>query len=499
MTRTLHTTRSLITFAVIALAAAACGTTAGGGGGGGVQTVGGAPSTACNAAVHNEGCFNGKRVKCDAAGTWVEIAACGTGQYCAELADPAAPNTGKKVSECKDIPVNTVADAGGTGGDAVADAVADAGPKKTPAEEVTCTQQKCPSEFAACMAYAPCATLMSCVKLCTDETCADACGAKMPQNDEKVFGLIIALGTCGEKTGCIVDEPVTQPSCGDGKCDDAETPTTCPADCKVDGPKCGDEKCEAGETATSCPSDCKADGPKCGNEQCETGETPATCPADCKVDGPKCGNEKCESGETPASCPSDCQSAGKCGDGQCVSPESATTCLIDCDSTYSAEVYCAKTKCASQYAACANAPACLAGVECLAKCEKADAGTSCAQGCISAAGSSLSVLMALGECADSACGGGSTPQCSESKPCPSGKTCIEGTCQTSTIPECSASKPCPSGKKCASGACVPDGGTSGSCVGKCGKFEEGASCQCDDQCKQYNDCCPDIATACPSP
>jgi len=44
-----------------------------------------------------------------------------------------------------------------------------------------------------------------------------------------------------------------------------------------------------------------------------------------------------------------------------------------------------------------------------------------------------------------------------------------------------------------------DSGSGGglSCVGKCGKYDSNAKCQCDDQCTQYNDCCTDFAKACP--
>jgi len=41
-----------------------------------------------------------------------------------------------------------------------------------------------------------------------------------------------------------------------------------------------------------------------------------------------------------------------------------------------------------------------------------------------------------------------------------------------------------------------DGGVTGSCVGKCGKYEQGASCQCDSGCAQYGDCCPDLKQVC---
>ncbi|MEY3015544.1 MAG: hypothetical protein RIT45_4279 [Pseudomonadota bacterium] len=40
------------------------------------------------------------------------------------------------------------------------------------------------------------------------------------------------------------------------------------------------------------------------------------------------------------------------------------------------------------------------------------------------------------------------------------------------------------------------GGVEGSCVGKCGKYDGSASCQCDSSCSQYGDCCADLDTVC---
>jgi len=37
----------------------------------------------------------------------------------------------------------------------------------------------------------------------------------------------------------------------------------------------------------------------------------------------------------------------------------------------------------------------------------------------------------------------------------------------------------------------------GTCAGRCGRYEAGASCQCDIRCRQNNDCCGDICRTCP--
>src|SRR5690606_19116784 len=36
----------------------------------------------------------------------------------------------------------------------------------------------------------------------------------------------------------------------------------------------------------------------------------------------------------------------------------------------------------------------------------------------------------------------------------------------------------------------------GTCEGRCGQFTLGASCQCDENCATFNNCCADMATVC---
>lgn len=83
--------------------------------------------------------------------------------------------------------------------------------------------------------------------------------------------------------------------------------------------------------------------------------------------------------------------------------------------------------------------------------------------------------------------------------------CGDGQC---VAPETEANCPadCKGGAGgCGDGKCEGDekttcpsdcGDISGSCADKCGKFEQGASCQCDEQCTQYKDCCPDYVLLC---
>lgn len=87
--------------------------------------------------------------------------------------------------------------------------------------------------------------------------------------------------------------------CGDGACNNGETPSTCSSDCK-----CGDGVCNGGEWCGSCSQDC---GSCYGNGVCDksVGETCSTAPNDC---GSCCGNGACDNGETCSSCSKDCGS-----------------------------------------------------------------------------------------------------------------------------------------------------------------------------------------------
>ncbi len=91
--------------------------------------------------------------------------------------------------------------------------------------------------------------------------------------------------------------------CGDGACNNGETPSSCPSDCK-----CGDGICNGNEWCGSCSQDC---GSCCGNGTCDNGETCSSCSQDC---GSCCGNGSCDNGETCGSCSKDC---GACAPQTC--------------------------------------------------------------------------------------------------------------------------------------------------------------------------------------
>ncbi|MEM7156914.1 MAG: CAP domain-containing protein [Myxococcota bacterium] len=43
---------------------------------------------------------------------------------------------------------------------------------------------------------------------------------------------------------------------------------------------------------------------------------------------------------------------------------------------------------------------------------------------------------------------------------------------------------------------LPDGASGDSCVARCGTWTTGATCQCDDECGEYGDCCDDLEVLC---
>jgi hypothetical protein len=116
-------------------------------------------------------------------------------------------------------------------------------------------------------------------------------------------------------------------TCGDGVCEDPETPENCPEDCPICD---NDGVCEPPENEQNCPNDCP---PLCNNNNiCEPPENPDNCPNDCPMDSESdtdgCGNGICEPPETPVSCPEDCPICDN--DGVCESPENNENCPNDC-------------------------------------------------------------------------------------------------------------------------------------------------------------------------
>ncbi len=251
---------------------------------------------------------------------------------------------------------------------------------------MTCAKNKCSDSYKKCEGDAACKKALDCMAGCKDTGCLQSCAFKN-QGAWNTFG---PLAQCAQQKGCLSGGS-TGPTCGDGKCEQGESPSSCPKDCS--GPVCGNGQCEPGEGPKSCPKDC---GPSttCGDGKCQfPQEDTKTCPADCKAadltckgsgcsgqgtggcwcdnvcekagdccpdkvavcgsnNTPTCGNGQCEQGETAQSCPKDCQKPQPvCGDGVCAATagETEKTCPKDCATS---------TKPCAKKSDCADAEVC---------------------------------------------------------------------------------------------------------------------------------------------
>ncbi len=186
-----------------ALFLVACGSSSGGGGGGGAAlSSGGAPGNPCNVATVNEGCYGAnpaKRVQCTA-GKWAEIAACAGNEHCAELADPAAPGTTKRVTQCEANVVATDVTSGGdttAGGDTTVGsdtAASDVGGKDVIVVDVLGGKDTIPGEDA----IGPADT--SKPDTTKPDVCTPKCAAKQCGPD----GCGGSCGKCGTNEACDV-------------------------------------------------------------------------------------------------------------------------------------------------------------------------------------------------------------------------------------------------------------------------------------------------------
>jgi hypothetical protein len=236
---------------------------------------------------------------------------------------------------------------------------------------------------------------------------------------------------------------------------------------------------------------------------------PGTCTPQC--DGRECGPNQC--GGSCGSCPEAapvCTAAGKCQtDATCVPQCDGAKCDDGCGGT------CEGQKCWDGTPCTVNA-VCAAGQCKQIGANPCDDGDPCtADGCAPIVG-----------CTHAPAKGGS---CNDGDPCTTGDACADGKCKGIFKLECKDGDPCTTdscvpgkgcsfspaadftacgaGGQCVAGTCcVCSAGKScnakglcvapNSCVGKCGDYTEGGTCQCDDQCGQYGDCCPDLAQVC---
>ncbi len=501
------------------------------------------------------------RLKCDpTAKTWSKIADCPAGTGCGWLADPGDPGGAKRLTQCvgggaadatggsdASTPTDAGADAGGTsdtladgggGAQTCGNGVCDEGEsasacpldcKGDQGELTKCWAKECGTSWGSCIALPKCLAIKNCEVACsaTDTACLDGCAKGL---DSKTIKALTAINQCLAAVECgKVIEPPTK--CGDGKCEGTEDETTCPQDCKK-GPVCGDGKCEEGENATNCAKDCNKIA-KCGDLDCVPPENPTQCAPDCdpytKAQA-SCFKNKCGAAYDACINEGGCMAAMLCafttctlGDAKCV--EACGNVAGGGSAKYTGIRQCASiTGCVI-----GKKPQCGNG-----KCETGEDKTSCAKDCGDCAlacfnkecgkvsgcpkacgGCGLGKVCQNNVCASgqAQCGDGSCDDTENDKTCPkdcdagSGKSpvCGDGKCETgedaTKCPLDCKTNTCGNGK-CDSGEnattcpkdCTP---VSGSCKGSTCKYVSGAKCQCDTQCVQYNDCCPDVKTYCP--
>lgn len=229
--------------------------------------------------------------------------------------------------------------------------------------------------------------------------------------------------------------------CGDGLCQPpAETASTCPADCSSAFKTCLGKKCKTQA------SSCTAVGACSGVLDCAAACSDLSCLQGCAVQVDYATLSTLVEPLATCAVQAGCVSGAKAGPGggpascnnaKCDNGETHLTCPADCPFPISASEQCQVQKCAASYAACASDAACVAAATCWND-------------------------------------GGSMMNCAKSNATALKLGAVIQCIQTS----------------CANVA------TQSSCQGKCGSFVQGAACNCDTQCKKYNDCCPDYASVC---
>lgn len=154
--------------------------------------------------------------------------------------------------------------------------------------------------------------------------------------DEPVEEPLCGNGTCDnfENSGNCPQDCKSKVTCGDGICEPyVETQSSCPKDCgSVTKPLCGNGVCGDFENPGNCPQDCGSESePLCGNGVCGDFENAGNCPQDCAPNEPLCGNGVCGDFENPGNCPQDCGTGDLCGDGICEPyMETSSNCPQDC-------------------------------------------------------------------------------------------------------------------------------------------------------------------------
>ena len=354
-----------------------------------------------------------------------------------------------------------------------------------PDDPIGCVQAKCPSELKACADAPDCTKLLNCLSSCStaSETCFDKCFEGFTEQSlPKAF---LALSQCGEKN-CSGGSG----GCGNGICEDGETPTNCKLDCKPPKPTCGDGKCESPqENGFTCPKDCQQTKPVCGNGKCEPQESALTCSKDCGTpqDVLKCSKDKCKSSYEKCEKSKGCNKALDCM-AKCTSTQCLQGCALQAQGDF--QTFISLAQCAQQAGCLGNSnsgPTCGDG-----KCEQGESKKNCPADCNQSN---------AGSC-QGACGNQSKSGCwcddlcekqgdccsDKQKICGAGPKCGDGKCESGEN-----SKNCPKDCKdtkpvCGNGICEVPTETSKTCEKDCGA-PPAKSCKSKSDCASSEVCC----------
>ena len=380
----------------------------------------------------------------------------------------------------------------------------------TGVDPIECLGAECPDQLAACLDHNGCKNLTTCLGGCEDndsDGCQDECLANA---GNQALNLFEPLFQCGSANGCVGGGGGGEGSC-EGQCGQYEEGAECQCDdeCAQFGDCCGDyyDVCDGGGgdvygcLTNNCQVGNCANNPGCNAAlECIAGCNDDACfdaclenapggPAqnaltnaiECGLDngcfegggGPECGNGVCEGGETNGNCPEDCDGGGGPYD----------ECLQD--------------NCGDLFAECSASDGCSELATCLEECGDNQACfTQCFFQYPPGVSNLMQELLACGE--DAGCfDGGGGPECGNGE-------CEQGENPFNCNEDCGGGGPDCGNNQCEQGEnadnCPEDcdnGGGQNSCQDKCGSaFQEGAPCQCDSQCQQFNDCCDDYQDLC---
>jgi len=402
-----------------------------------------------------------------------------------------------------------------------------------------------------------------CGMCCGDGNCESAKGESCA-NCKMDCGTCCGDGNCSaaHDENCLTCMEDCGQCCGDGECGYGENCASCPQDC---GSCCGNGECQAnyGETSCTCPEDCPDNPDSCSSCECDDSGGDCSCAPDCGATGNccinvcqgcgmcvVCGDGDCNGPENCKNCPADCGQC--CGNGVCEAQqnESSCSCPADCPDDPDA---CSPCECGGSGGDCQCGPACVIEDNCCANacddcgscpaecgdgvCDFTEGCGTCPDDCGTCCGNGLcEALFAEDSCScpvdcpddpDSCsaceCGGlggncwcdelchlsdsccwnacadcdGCPPECGDGE-CEEGEDCqsCPGDCG-----ECCGNGICDAKYKENSCSCLEDCLDDPNSCSACECGDTGGNCQCDADCVQQGNCCPNacgLCGACPA-